>query len=236
MTDLHTHILPGMDDGARDVDASLELLRLETAQGVDTVVLTPHFYRRREDPVHFLTRRAKAAETLFAAIAALPQEERDMLPQLVLGAEVAWAPSLAEWPELPQLCLGQSSSFLLELPSHPWTDQLIDQLYDLPGQTGLTPVIAHIERYLKDQKPQHLEAVFALGVPVQISAEPLLHLLQRSTVLGLLRKNRAQLIASDTHNSTSRPPNLGDALAVVRKKLGNSAADSLAERFGAILL
>ena len=58
MIDLHTHILPGMDDGAKDVKTSLALLRMESAQGVGTVVLTPHFYRDREEPQHFLTRRA----------------------------------------------------------------------------------------------------------------------------------------------------------------------------------
>ena len=47
MTDLHTHILPGMDDGARDVETSLELLRMEREQGVDRVVFTPHFYREK---------------------------------------------------------------------------------------------------------------------------------------------------------------------------------------------
>ena len=235
MTDLHTHILPGMDDGAKDVETSLTLLRMEAAQGVDTVVLTPHFYRDREEPSHFLARRAKAAKTLADALMALPEEERKTLPRLALGAEIAWVPNLAEWPELSQLCLGASRHFLLELPFHPWTDQLINRLYELPGRTGLTPVLAHIERYLKDQKPQHLEAVLALGVPVQVSAEPLLHLTQRGAVLKLLRERRAQLIASDTHDPHSRPPNLGDALAVVRRRLGDGKADSLAARSGEIL-
>ena len=53
MTDLHTHILPGMDDGAKTVEDSLAMLRMEYDQGVDTVVLTPHFYRDRENPKHF---------------------------------------------------------------------------------------------------------------------------------------------------------------------------------------
>lgn len=235
MTDLHTHILPRMDDGAKDVETSLTLLRMEAAQGVDTVVLTPHFYRDREKPSHFLARRAKAAKTLSDALVALPEEERKTLPRLALGAEIAWVPNLAEWPELSQLCLGASRHFLLELPFRPWTDQLINRLYELPGRTGLTPVLAHIERYLKDQKPQHLEAVLALGVPVQVSAEPLLHLTQRGAVLKLLRERRAQLIASDTHDPHSRPPNLGDALAVVRRRLGDGKADSLAARSGEIL-
>ena len=62
MTDLHTHILPGMDDGAVSVETSLEMLRMERDQGVDAVVLTPHFYRDRERPEQFLARRRASAE------------------------------------------------------------------------------------------------------------------------------------------------------------------------------
>ena len=225
MIDLHTHILPGMDDGAKDVKTSLALLRMESAQGVGTVVLTPHFYRDREEPQHFLTRRASAAQTLAAAIKALSEPEQNALPRLALGAEIAWVPHLADWPELPELCLGTSAYFLLELPFYPWTDQLINQLYELPGRTGLTPVLAHIERYLRSQKPQYLEAVLDLGFPVQVSAEPLLHLTQRGPVLRLLRTHRAQLVASDAHDPTTRPPSLGEAFELLRRKLGEEKSN-----------
>ena len=64
----------------------------------------------------------------------LPEEEHKALPRLALGAEIAWVPNLAEWPELSQLCLGASRHFLLELPFRPWTDQFINRLYELPGR------------------------------------------------------------------------------------------------------
>ncbi len=235
MIDLHTHILPGMDDGAKDVKTSLALLRMESAQGVGTVVLTPHFYRDREEPQHFLTRRASAAQALAAAIKALPEPEQNALPRLALGAEIAWVPHLADWSELPELCLGPSAYFLLELPFYPWTDQLINQLYELPGRTGLTPVLAHIERYLRSQKPQYLEAVLDLGFPVQVSAEPLLHLTQRGPVLRLLRTHRAQLVASDAHDPTTRPPNLGEAFQLLRRKLGEEKSNYIESRTSELL-
>ena len=230
MIDLHTHILPAMDDGAKDVQTSLELLRMEAEQGIDAVVLTPHFYRDRETPAHFLARRDQSARSLLSAIGQLPAPEQAALPRLALGAEIAWVPNLADWPELPRLCLGSSPYFLLELPFRPWTDQLINQLYELPGRTGLTPVLAHLERYLKAQKRSHLEAVLALGVPIQVSAEPLLHLTQRAPVLNLLRTHRAQLIASDAHDLTTRPPNLGQALKTLRRKLGDPYISTLITR------
>ena len=100
MTDLHTHILPGMDDGAKTPEESLQMLRMERDQGVDTVVLTPHFYRDREWPERFLARRRASAEALRDALMALPEEEIRNMPRLILGAAVAWVPNLPEMTEL----------------------------------------------------------------------------------------------------------------------------------------
>ena len=230
MTDLHTHILPGMDDGAKSVEMSLEMLRMERDQGVDTVVLTPHFYRDRERPEWFLARRRKAAETLLEALMALPEEERRTLPRLELGAEVAWVPNLPDIAELPRLCMGRSQNLLLELPFTPWNDQMFRQIYELMSRTGITPVIAHVERYLKCQKSEHLAELMSLGVPVQVSAEPLLHPLRQGKVLKLLREKKAQFIASDCHNITSRPPNLGPGAAVLRQKLGEESLGAITRR------
>ena len=59
MIDIHTHILPGMDDGASTPEESLAMLRMQREQGVDTVFLTPHFHRDRENPEHFLSYMAE---------------------------------------------------------------------------------------------------------------------------------------------------------------------------------
>ena len=153
MTDLHTHILPGVDDGAKAPEESLEMLRMERDQGVDTVVLTPHFYRDRERPDAFLARRLAAAKALRDTLMALPKEEVRTLPRLILGAEVALEPNLADIEQLPQMFMGHSKYLLLELPFSPWTEQMFRQLRELMDRTGATLVIAHLERYLKYQKP-----------------------------------------------------------------------------------
>ena len=227
MTDLHTHILPGVDDGAKSVEESLAMLRMERKQGVDAVVLTPHFYRDRENPKHFLQRRRESALGLAEALMALPEEERSTLPRVILGAEVAWRPNLADWEELPQMCIGETKHLLLELPFSPWSDRMLDQLYDLMGRTGITPIIAHLERYLKSQRPEHIREVLELGVPVQVSGSALLHPLTRGSVLKLLQRRQAQILASDCHNTTGRAPDLKAALDVVRRRLDEEAAQRL---------
>lgn len=231
MTDLHTHILPGIDDGARTVEISLDLLRMERDQGVDTVVLTPHFYRDRENISRFLSRRATAVETLKTALAALPEQESKTLPRMVVGVEVAWVPGLAELPELFQLTFGPERALLLELPFYPWNEQMFHDIYDMMDRRGVLPIIAHIERYWKIQKAEHIENILSLGVPIQISAEPLLHTLGGRRARKLLQEGAAHLVASDCHNTTSRLPNLGPAMAVIRRKLGEDRASKI-ERAG----
>ncbi len=220
MTDLHTHILPGMDDGSRSPEMSLELLRAEAAQGVDTVVLTPHYYRERENSGRFLERRAAAMAQLEDAISALPEEERCGLPRLILGAEVAWVPNLVECSHLRELCYGDTEAFLLELPMSPWHDGLFRQLMDLMNTTGLTPVIAHIDRYWHSQKPEQLRELLSLGLPTQLSAEMLLRFTTRGEALKCLRSGKAQLLISDCHDPKNRKPNLRAGLAAAEKKLG----------------
>lgn len=228
MTDLHTHILPGIDDGARNAEESIAILRMEKEQGVDAVVLTPHFYGMRERAEKFLCRRDASVRELTAELDKLPKEERDDLPQLILGAEVAWNSALADCEELPRLCIGKTKNFLLELPFTPWSTQMFNQIYDLIGQTGLTPVIAHLERYILGQRPRMIAEIFELGVPVQISADMLRRPFVRGRVLKLFEKRRAHVLASDCHNCADRSPNLGEGLQLVRRKLGSWCADELA--------
>ena len=91
MTDLHTHILPGMDDGAQTIEEALALLQTQAQQGVDAVALTPHFYGRRESVESFLSRREAAWQQLLEATAGL------QTPKLILGAEVSWMPEMDQW-------------------------------------------------------------------------------------------------------------------------------------------
>lgn len=227
MTDLHTHILPEMDDGARSAEESIAMLRMEREQGADAVVLTPHFYSMREQATDFLARRDRSVQKLNAELDKLPKEERDSLPKLILGAEVAWSSSLVDCQELPQLCIGKTKNFLLELPFTMWSTQLFDQIYNLIGQTGLTPVIAHLERYMWLQGSKQIAEIYELGLPVQISASVLERPLARRKVLKLFEQGRAHILASDCHNCTDRPPNVGQGLQMVRRKLGDRCADKL---------
>jgi len=220
MTDLHTHILPAMDDGARDVETSLAMLAEEMAQGVQRVALTPHFYRDEERPERFLARRQKSWDMLRLAL----ERSGARVPKLILGAEVNWVPGLHRWEELGRLCLGNSRFLLLELPDVPWRSAMIDQIYDMMDSSGVTPVLAHLDRYFSTQKPDYIRELLCMGAPVQISAEPVLHLMQRGKLLRRIGNHPNCMLISDCHNLTTRRPNLGPGMVQLEKRFPEGAA------------
>ncbi|MBE6958439.1 MAG: hypothetical protein E7447_04735 [Ruminococcaceae bacterium] len=229
MTDLHTHILPKMDDGAQSVKEALEMLQAQAEQGVDAVALTPHYYGREESIKDFLARRDAAFKQLSRAA-----EGKDV-PQMILGAEVAWMPNMAEWPELEKLCYQGSNVILVELPMTPWTDATFQQLYKMENRRGVTPMIAHFDRYFQCQKERNIHRLLETGYPIQISAGSLYRFFTRHKPMSMLKYCDGILI-SDCHNMEDRRPNIGGAMTIVAKKLGNQMAAQLADLTDEILM
>ena len=215
MIDLHTHILPGMDDGAKDVETSLAMLRMQYEQGVRGLALTPHFYRDEERSERFFQRREQAFQTLEQAVAGCG----DPLPELVLGAEVTWVPGMHRWDDLEHFCLGHSRHLLLELPDSKWRSSMIDHIYEMMDTSGVIPVLAHLDRYFRTQSQDHIRELFHMGVPIQISAAPMLHMLERGRVLKQIKDKRNCLLISDCHDVANRPPNLGQGMEQLKKRL-----------------
>ena len=142
MTDLHCHILPNIDDGAKDVSISLRLLEKEYADGVRNIAFTSHFNSERTTPDAFLQKRAAAYETLTAA---LPTGPEAMQFRFKLGCEVYFSPKLCEL-DAKALCIGDTSYMLVEFPTT-HKPHFIRQTFALLQEQGVLPLIAHIERY-----------------------------------------------------------------------------------------
>ena len=229
MVDVHTHILPGMDDGAATAEIALEMLRKQAAQGVTAVVLTPHFYREREDIPRFLARRERAMAQLQAAIDALPEQERVQLPELILGAEVAWRPNMKNWEDIEKLCIGSTRNLLLELPNTKWTHQVLNTVYNLLNM-GITPIIAHLDRYMQPQRYASLEHVLSMGVPVQISAGALQRPFIGCGLVRMMGRESNVFLASDCHSRNHRPPNMAEGVAKLRQKLEENAVADILKR------
>lgn len=214
--DLHSHVLPNMDDGSTGVQMSLQMLERLSEQGVETVCATSHYYARHESIERFLKRRENAWNHLQEAM-----RELDYVPSILLGAEVAYFPGISRCEQLEQLCLSGRRTLLLELSYTQWTPQQVEDVASLSLDYGYQVILAHPERfshmrsYWKD-----MERMMALPIALQINADSLLHWGSRKLALELLNSTPRPLLASDCHNLTSRPPRLEKARLVVRKKLG----------------
>lgn len=204
MCDIHGHFLPGMDDGCQTPDEAIALLRYSYAAGIRRMCATPHYYPV-ESVEDFLRRRQESMQRLSERIAQLGITD---IPQILLGAEVAYRQGLSSLEDLDKLCLGASRYMLLELPFEPWNNSLLRDVRNICCARGITPIFAHIERYLSLQSGQQLKQVLSCGGLVQVNAGSLLKFPRNLRVRGLIAKGQAQLLGSDCHNMQERKPNL----------------------------
>lgn len=206
MIDLHTHILPGIDDGAKDETTSLRMLQMQLREGVDRLFLTPHFDCRKGSLADFLACRQDAFDRLRAAAGGTP------LPEMKLGAEVHFTPELME-EDFSKLTLGDSDYILIELSSRRYPavlEQAVEEILD----RGYIPILAHVERFLYFcNHPELLTKLIEQGALAQVSADVIIARKRFSFARACITHDLAQFVASDAHNCDTRPPCLGQAAA-----------------------
>lgn len=212
--DLHGHFLPGMDDGCKTPEESLLVLQTSYRQGIRRVFATPHYYPV-EPVVEFLRRREESVRRLGEYIQSQGAQD---IPQICLGAEVAYRPGLGHEENLEKLCLGNSRYLLLEMPFSRWGKAEEREVRNLCVTGGVTPILAHIERYFDYQDKRVLMGILEQDVLVQMNAEPLLSRSTRRNAVKLLNSGIVQLLGTDCHNLQDRAPNLDEALMFLQKK------------------
>lgn len=217
IVDFHTHVLPKMDDGSESCSMSLEMLRQMRDSGVEIVVSTSHYYSRRESIQRFLDRRSASYQRLC-------EELDDTCPKILLGAETAFYFGIEETPELDALCIEGTKTLLVEMPFARWSEYELNAIASLCLDRGMNVVLAHLERFFEFQKgTDMIERMLALPVFVQINAETVLPLMSRGRWIRMFEERKAHVLGSDSHNLTTRPPNLAKARAMIQKKAGRPA-------------
>lgn len=212
MIDFHTHILPQIDDGAKNLDASLEMLAMQRSQGVEKVLLTPHYYGRQFGPKQFLEKRLEAFERL-----------RPHIPEGIktrLGAEVHFTGvNVPDYEELCSLAIEGTKYILIEFPfNNAWTGQMFEKLSDFIADTGYTPIIAHIERYQEIwRKPSLVKNLTDMGCLLQVNARAFTDKRDKKLAFALLKHGFVHCIGSDAHDATGRAPNMSETKSVFRE-------------------
>jgi protein-tyrosine phosphatase len=212
--DLHSHILPGIDDGPETLASSLEIARAAVADGIRVVAATPHV---RDDYPTDVRTMERAVEELRDAL------RSNMIPLDVrTGGEIAidWLDRLP-FEELRRFGLGGNPNYILiEFPYYGFPLSLVGAAFDLASR-GVTPVIAHPERNADVQaSPEKLRPIVRSGALVQVTAASLDGRLGPSSQQAaheLIELELAHLLASDAHHATVREVGMGAAV----KALGN---------------
>lgn len=214
LCDLHTHILPGIDDGAADLSESITLLTQEKDCGVDTVVLTPHFKPQLQKPTDFLENRARAFEQLTKA--------SDGSIRFLLGAEVLYSKYLSAIENLRDFCIQDTDYLLLEMPYHAkFDDRVLQSVGRLVDEHGILPILAHVERYEAVRRdPEILLRFREMGALFQVNAQSFLqkNFGMRRFLRRLIRMDCLDLVATDCHDPKTRPARLSHALEAIEKE------------------
>lgn len=223
-TDIHTHLLPGADDGAESMSQSLRLLRMAWANGTRTVILTPHYrgkYKKNTPAMlqeNFLWLREMASQEL-------PEMK------LYLGQEIAYE---ADAPEAMHqgkvLAMNDSRYALLEFRTNSLRSQLITGVSETV-RCGFIPIVAHVERYDICRTDQTLvEELLDMGALLQLNADSVLGsngFAVKRFCHQLLKEQKAHFIASDAHDVKHRPPLLRQCFLRIHKKYGQPYAAAL---------
>lgn len=166
--DFHSHILPGIDDGSKDVEMSMEMLRMALEQGVEIMLATPHFYASQQRIDDFLLNRQAALERL-------ENRRNSFGPELKLGAEVAFFPGMSQADRLEELLIEGSRVLLLEMPFTSWSESTVDEVAELVKKRNMQVVLAHLDRYMgMTENRKQMARLLEWPIYVQINAESLL--------------------------------------------------------------
>ena len=211
--DMHSHILPQMDDGAEDVEVSKKILNVLYSQGVSHICLTPHYYSHKESMEDFLKRR----EYCFSLL-------KPHIPQgieICLGAEVYVTDIIMNNGSLNPVCYGNSNYILLEFPYQTtFKDSSFELLVRLMNRYGVKPILAHIERYpALLGNPKLMQELSSYGIRFQTNAVSYLDRGTFRKLKKLIKLGLVDFIGSDAHNLVrNSPQKFGEAVELINKK------------------
>jgi len=224
LIDLHSHILPAIDDGSRTMEDSLELCRIAAGDGIASIVCTPHIDFR------YVNRRA-TIEDPFERLSEAARQEGIAL-ELVKGAEVHMAPDiLVKVREKELMTYADMGRYLLlEFPFQQVITGAEEMVYRLK-LAGVTPVIAHPERigYFMDDADR-LFSLIRLGALGQVTGGSLTGQFgDKSERVGftMIERNLVHVVASDAHDTSYRRPELAEPAQEVSRRFGEDRVRSL---------
>jgi protein-tyrosine phosphatase len=221
MVDLHCHILPGLDDGSRDLEESLQMAETAIADGITHVVATPHASSSYE----FNYRRVRQSRD---------ELQTHLGDRLILatGCDFHMSPEnmVALRQDAPRFCINQKNFLLVEFNEFSIPPPMDQRLHEIQ-LAGLQPIITHPERNaILRSRPERLSTWVRQGSYVQVTAGSLTGAFgagAQEDAWKWIDEGLVHFVSSDAHNTKSRPLQLGPAYELVAGKLGVEKAEAL---------
>lgn len=233
MIDLHSHILPGLDDGARDLGVALEMGRRYAAQGVTHVACTPHIL-----PGLYHNSGSGIREAVAALQRAL--DMADIPLRLVAGADNHVIPDFVARLRAGELLAIDDSRYVLVEPPHHVAPSRLDDLLFAIVMAGFTPIVTHPERLSWIERDYDLVwRLVDMGVWMQVTSGSLRGVFgQRARYWAerMLGEGRVHVLATDAHDLEARPPDLAEGRYLAERLVGSREAEHLVVTRGAAIL
>ncbi|MFC2166823.1 tyrosine-protein phosphatase [Acidobacteriota bacterium] len=228
MIDIHCHILPGIDDGASDVEESLKMARFAEQDGVKTIIATPHVFRPP-----FIHKNLFHIQDKWSEFSAL-LKANNIQVDLLLGSEVHFVHNLIDVLKInyPYFGLNRGSYMIVEFPSNHVFSGVKQLFFDLTSR-GLNLIIAHPERnsvFVRD--PGLLYELIKMGVYVQANSGSFSSFYGTQTkeaAFRFLEWNFYHFLASDSHGKHKRSTRLSKAFRKIQELAGDEMALALVE-------
>ncbi len=222
--DMHSHILYGLDDGARDLETSMRMLRIAAKDGISEIILTPHNKpgHRRYAPLSMAERIEKLEACLL---------EENLAMKLYLGSELYYRSELPkEIEDGNASVLAGSRYVLMEFNPLDDYDYIRNGVYSIL-MNGYCPILAHVERYQNVcAKKCGITDLIEMGCFMQMNAGSIMGRFgMRVKILSnkLLKQHLVHFVATDAHDTDKRAPYLADCAGYIKRKYGESYTKAL---------
>lgn len=222
--DIHSHILPGVDDGSRDMDMSMHMLKQAYEEGIRHIVATPHYYvgHRNAEP-------DKVKEAYDALIRIAAEELPDM--EIMLGNEIYYKEETIKHLQDKRIFTMNDSRYVLTEFNVGMEYRKIYKAVKNLTMEGYYPIIAHAERYAALHKQKELvEELIEAGAYIQINAETFLGGMfdaYKKFSLQLASKGMVHFLGSDCHEPHNRKPIMEQAVKVLKKKIDSDILENI---------
>lgn len=221
--DIHTHILPGVDDGSSSLEETKEMLIKQVKEGVHTIIATPHYRSGMKQDITSLNEKLKVIQELASSIS----------PELkiLLGNELFYSDSIIDdLKEKRALTIADTKYVLVEFRIQESFDILFKGLGDLI-RAGYAPILAHVERYqcLKKSEDRIMDLI-ELGVYLQMNTDSLLggifHM-ESKYHRNLIKNGFIHFLSSDCHDKKMRTPLLNSAIVNLKKHISQGMMEEI---------